>query len=68
MGSEVGRELETYKLAVVRDGAFCAASARGDPVRPACLSTTNLGESSFSTRTGKILNAHIARARSASAI
>ena len=32
VGSEVGRELEAYILAVVRNGAFCAASTRDGPV------------------------------------
>ena len=40
--SEVGRELEAYKLAVVCDGVSysCAASARGDPLRSSLASQT----------------------------
>ena len=32
----VGRELEAFKMAVVREGVPCGASARGDPVRSTC--------------------------------
>ena len=44
VGSEVGRELEAYKLAVVRDGVSYSGrfSTKYMPsIRPACLLTTN---------------------------